>query len=69
MLLIVSCADLNYLEETAGGPNLTLAMLPKSKKIVLVQVNLLWHCNFYTDCPALANARWTLGYMQTIWSR
>lgn len=37
----VPSTDLNYLEETAGGPNLTLAMLPKSKKIVLVQVNLL----------------------------
>lgn len=32
------CIDLNYLEETAGGPNLTLAILPKSNKIVLVQV-------------------------------
>ena len=36
----ICCAiDLNYLEETAGGPNLTLALLPKSNKIVLVQVN------------------------------
>ena len=32
------CADLNYVEETAGGPNLTIATLPKSGKIVLVQV-------------------------------
>ena len=31
-------SDLNYLEETSGGPNLTLATLPKSNKIVLVQV-------------------------------
>ena len=30
--------DLNYLEEVAGGPNLTLAILPKSNRIVLVQV-------------------------------
>lgn len=32
------CTDLNYLEETAGGPDLTVAMLPKSGKIVLLQV-------------------------------
>ena len=31
--------DLNYLEETAGGPNLTVATLPKSGKIVLIQVS------------------------------
>ena len=39
-------SDLNYLEETSGGPNLTLATLPKSNKIVLVQVcvyNILLH--------------------------
>lgn len=36
-VLLFMCADLNYLEETAGGPNLTLATLPKSKRIVLVQ--------------------------------
>jgi len=30
--------DLNYLEETSGGPDLTVATLPKSGKIVLLQV-------------------------------
>ena len=30
--------DLNYLEETARGPTLTVATLPKSGKIVLLQV-------------------------------
>ena len=30
--------DLNYLEETAGGPDLTVATLPKSGKIVFIQV-------------------------------
>ena len=32
-------ADLNYLEEMAGGPDLTVATLPKSGKIVLLQVS------------------------------
>ena len=37
---ICLCADLNYLEETAGGPRLTVATLPKSGKIVFLQVLL-----------------------------
>lgn len=37
--------DLNYLEETAGGPNLTLAILPKSNKIVLVQMDSRLHAD------------------------
>ncbi|CAI8055943.1 Exosome complex component RRP41 [Geodia barretti] len=37
--------DLNYLEETAGGPNLTLALLPKSNKIVLVQMDSRLHAD------------------------
>ena len=37
-LLALSHADLNYLEETAGGPRLTVATLPKSGKIVFLQV-------------------------------
>ena len=31
-------ADLNYLEQASGGPDLTVATLPKSGKIVLIQV-------------------------------
>ena len=31
-------SDLNYLEETSGGPYLTVATVPKSGKIVLLQV-------------------------------
>lgn len=42
MLLVVTSSrlssDLNYLEERAGGPDLTVATLPKSGKIVLLQV-------------------------------
>ena len=32
--------DMNYLEEGANGPNLTVAILPKSDKIVLLEVHL-----------------------------
>ena len=40
MCMFVFCLDLNYLEETAGGPDLTIAALPKSGKMVYLQVRL-----------------------------
>ncbi|XP_064394974.1 exosome complex component RRP41-like [Halichondria panicea] len=35
--------DLNYLEQTSGGPDLTVATLPKSGKIVLMQMDSRLH--------------------------
>lgn len=35
--------DINYLEETSGGPQLSLAILPKSEKIVLFQMDSRLH--------------------------
>lgn len=37
--------DLNYLEERAGGPDLTVATLPKSGKIVLLQMDSRLHAD------------------------
>jgi exosome complex component RRP41 len=33
--------DLNYVEDSAGGPDLTVALLPKAEKVTLLQVSLL----------------------------
>ena len=49
--------DLNYLEETAGGPNLTVATLPKSGKIVLVQVRSFTTIDIHTYNTAGAQRR------------
>ena len=35
--------DISYLEETSGGPQLNLAILPKSEKIVLFQMDSRLH--------------------------
>ena len=35
--------DINYLEESTGAPQLTLAILPKSEKIVLFQLDSRLH--------------------------
>lgn len=35
--------DINYLEESSGGPKLSLAILPKSEKIVLFQMDSRLH--------------------------
>ena len=40
-------ADVNYLEETAGGPRLVVATLPNSGKVVLLKVGGL---QFATGC-------------------
>ena len=40
MTVLVFSKDLNYVEECAGGPDLTIAALPKSGKIVYLQVRL-----------------------------
>ena len=37
---LVFFKDLNYVEECAGGPDLTIAALPKSRKIVYLQVRV-----------------------------
>lgn len=36
-------ADLNYVEEAAGGPQLALALLPKSDQIALLEMNARLH--------------------------
>ncbi|XP_053322537.1 exosome complex component RRP41 [Spea bombifrons] len=36
-------ADLSYVEETAGGPQLALALLPKSDQIALLEMNSRLH--------------------------
>ena len=35
--------DINYLEESSGAPQLTLAILPKSQKIVLLRLDSKLH--------------------------
>ena len=35
--------DINYLEESCGGPQLSLAILPKSEKIVMFQMDSRLH--------------------------
>ncbi|XP_031570086.1 exosome complex component RRP41-like [Actinia tenebrosa] len=35
--------DINYLEESSGGPQLSLAILPKSEKVVLFQMDSRLH--------------------------
>ncbi|XP_066482087.1 exosome complex component RRP41 [Tiliqua scincoides] len=39
----VPLADLNYVEEVAGGPQLALALLPKSDQIALLEMNARLH--------------------------
>ncbi|KOM24851.1 hypothetical protein LR48_Vigan1251s000100 [Vigna angularis] len=34
-----SLLDLNYVEDSAGGPDVTLGILPKLDKVTLLQVN------------------------------
>uniref|UniRef100_H9G8D2 Putative exosome complex component RRP41 n=1 Tax=Anolis carolinensis TaxID=28377 RepID=H9G8D2_ANOCA len=36
-------ADLNYVEEASGGPQLALALLPKSEQIALLEMNARLH--------------------------
>lgn len=36
-------ADLNYVEEATGGPQLALALLPKSEQIALLEMNARLH--------------------------
>ncbi|XP_077127072.1 exosome complex component RRP41-like [Ranitomeya variabilis] len=36
-------ADLSYVEESAGGPHLSLALLPKSEQIALLEMNSRLH--------------------------
>jgi len=33
------CTDLNYVEDSAGGPDVTLGILPKLDKVTLLQVS------------------------------
>ncbi|XP_073493570.1 exosome complex component RRP41-like [Phyllobates terribilis] len=35
--------DLSYVEESAGGPHLSLALLPKSEQIALLEMNSRLH--------------------------
>ena len=37
--------DINYLEESFGGPQLSLAVLPKSGNIVMFQMNSRLHAD------------------------
>ena len=34
-------SDLNYLEDSGGGPDVTIALLPKIDRVTLLQVSLL----------------------------
>ena len=36
--IIFFCLDLNYLEETADGPDVTIAAFPSSERLVYIQV-------------------------------
>ena len=37
-------ADLNYVEDSAGGPDITVGLLPKLDKVTLLQVLSLLRC-------------------------
>lgn len=39
----VPLVDLNYVEEVSGGPQLALALLPKSEQIALLEMNARLH--------------------------
>jgi hypothetical protein len=43
MILLVynCCADLNYIEKSAGGPELAIACMPKSKAVLMCQVRVV----------------------------
>ena len=38
-LQCLRCVDLNYLEKNGGGPQLPVALLPKTNKVTLVQMD------------------------------
>lgn len=38
-LMFNYCLDINYLEQGANGPDLTVAILPRSEKVVLFYVS------------------------------
>lgn len=46
--------DINYLEETARGPELTVAILPKSKKITTLEMESRVHADIFEGVLALA---------------
>ena len=61
--------DLNYLEETAGGPDLTVAMLPKSGKMVLLQVSIIRTRMHYQPYDLFPNFSLMLDYTLIIWNK
>ena len=42
--------DLNYVEDSAGGPDVTVGFLPKLDKVTLLQVVLY---SFHLSCSSL----------------
>jgi len=46
--------DINYLEESARGPELTVAILPKSKKITTLEMESRVHADIFEGVLALA---------------
>uniref|UniRef100_A0A224XVA1 Putative exosome complex component RRP41 n=1 Tax=Panstrongylus lignarius TaxID=156445 RepID=A0A224XVA1_9HEMI len=45
----VPMVDISHLEENIGGPTLTVAMLPLSKQIALMEMSQRFHVNFLED--------------------
>lgn len=45
--------DLNYLEDSGGGPDVTIALLPKIDKITLLQVSFISTILVCPLCPGL----------------
>jgi exosome complex component RRP41 len=41
--LLTQPADINYLEESSGGPEIIVATLPKSDQIVFLEMNSRLH--------------------------
>ena len=46
--------DINYIEETARGPELTVAILPKTKKITTLEMESRVHADIFEGVLALA---------------
>ena len=48
-------ADLNYVEDSAGGPDVTVGILPKLDKVVLLQVFIILDLNCFSfNCQNLS---------------
>lgn len=61
--------DLNYLEETSPGPEVIVGTLPKSEKIVFLQVSNMIDYTSSGPSPFSAHIRLTQDSILTIWRK